>query len=489
MFVKPYVINGRYKVQRTNLSAPDQASSSDYVHMDVNVHALCHAALVKGSYDLRQPSSSQPSILGIAVPASALGSMTGLSPAPSAVGRADGHQAGGAVATGRQALDACKASSGWGQAAPHGAGSWHLFGVWRPAAQAGRPRPANFLEMGFTADFHLMRGSYFSGQKRVPWDAVKDDRITVAYKRDYGTLWKQGVEVFTNRCRAHTVHELIGRSLIPSVAGGGNRVDCENCGQRADHTQTPVVLAAPRHLLVVLSRMEWRADLHNIGKHLATVRLHHRLDLPTIPQECAGIATAASEGALDGVSRSYALYAVVVHSGMTANSGHYYAYARRSAAPGATLLAKDDPAAPWYRLNDSSISKTSWEEMTSRLSCSLTDSAFLLLYKRIDATQVARGAGEPEDAASQVDEDLAAALRLSMQQQASGPEPDDEAIGGVDKPEDFGVAPKVPAWIMRIVRDNDHYVSDVLGAWTSDTARAMQLESRVHARSRHGSGV
>ena len=55
---------------------------------------------------------------------------------------------------------------------------------------------------------------------------------------------------------------------------------------------------------------------------------------------------------------NYRLYAVLVHSGHTANSGHYYCYVR-------------SPGGAWYCMNDSDVRPAAWRHMHAH-ACPLT---------------------------------------------------------------------------------------------------------------------
>jgi hypothetical protein len=85
----------------------------------------------------------------------------------------------------------------------------------------------------------------------------------------------------------------------------------------------------------------------------------------------------------------YGLYAVVVHRGESANSGHYYTIARRSDAPGADVGAADSPAAPWCVFNDTQVTPgVPWAEWTEALATSATDRAYVLFYRRLSGDLV-----------------------------------------------------------------------------------------------------
>jgi hypothetical protein len=80
----------------------------------------------------------------------------------------------------------------------------------------------------------------------------------------------------------------------------------------------------------------------------------------------------------------YGLYSIIVHKGGSANSGHYYCYARRSRAD---LTKSDDLSAPWMLFDDDRVSTTSWDAIKKHLSSSVTESAYALFYRRLDIAQ------------------------------------------------------------------------------------------------------
>ena len=58
----------------------------------------------------------------------------------------------------------------------------------------------------------------------------------------------------------------------------------------------------------------------------------------------------------------YGLYAVVVHSGLTLNGGHYYTFARSSG--GRDLSREDSTANPWHKFDDRDVSASSFAYVT-----------------------------------------------------------------------------------------------------------------------------
>ena len=98
----------------------------------------------------------------------------------------------------------------------------------------------------------------------------------------------------------------------------------------------------------------------------------------------------------------YELYAVVAHSGVTPNSGHYYTYARSSAMiEGASDERDVEGSTAWCLLNDESVQGSmSFADVASALSGSDAglDTAYLLFYRQSEASAAA---GDAATAAAQ----------------------------------------------------------------------------------------
>jgi hypothetical protein len=294
-------------------------------------------------------------------------------------------------------------------------------------AGAAWPTPGALL-LHVDADGVRASGGYLEADgSAFPWRLAADHVVRLAFKRDYGTVWRHGSLVSTTRCRRTDMQALAQAHFSATVLGGDNRVDCDTCCQRCEHESRLCVAAAPPYLAVHLARMTYRTDLGRTVKHMAHVALDPVLVLPapadtdeaTLRRAAAAAnsgrsdasaaalqpetghaakssasARAADDGAA-GVPATvsaasagypYGLYAVIIHRGDSANSGHYYTIARRSDARGGDLSARDTPAAPWVQFNDTQVTTgLLWEEWTQALARSATDRAYVLLYRRLPA--------------------------------------------------------------------------------------------------------
>ena len=223
------------------------------------------------------------------------------------------------------------------------------------------------------------------------WCLVKDNYVTIAFKRSNGSLWKNGEEVSSERVSQLSIQSLLRRSLSNARSmGAENRRECANCGRRCETTERVVLRRAPRCLVVTLKRMwfDWRAN--RTVKMLQHVSFEPWLQMPgappreELPPDLADAlhGDMSASGAVARAEPAYGIYAVVVHTGLTANSGHYYAFCRSASARG--LWRSDVASAPWVKFNDDKVTQSSWSDMMEHLGAAQCNSAYLVFYRRLD---------------------------------------------------------------------------------------------------------
>ena len=125
----------------------------------------------------------------------------------------------------------------------------------------------------------------------------------------------------------------------------------------------------PRYLILTLLRFSFDLRTMRRRKILDDVSVPLLLRLPL-----AG-----------GRGQAYDLCSVVVHSGLSSESGHYYCYAREGAArpalaPGAA--ERPEPDNQWYLFNDTRVSFSSFESVSNVTSFFPKDTAYVLFYRQ-----------------------------------------------------------------------------------------------------------
>ncbi|XP_029948960.1 ubiquitin carboxyl-terminal hydrolase 38-like isoform X1 [Salarias fasciatus] len=254
-----------------------------------------------------------------------------------------------------------------------------------------------------------------------------------------------------------SVPDLVNYFLAPEILDEDNAYFCEKCSslQRAERTMK--VVSAPEYLILTLLRFSYDAKCHIRRKILDNVTIPSFMGLPVhascMPQHCSSCTSSplqvdspessenlakklkpsqrdeeeeeraridieeiSSTGEMSVQSVPYVLSSVVMHSGISSESGHYYSYGRNiSGADGAQhsanhLAIKEDPgsnpaeyacsalsipseqgatvaasgpeAKDWLLFNDSRVTFTSFQSVQNITNRFPKDTAYVLMYRR-----------------------------------------------------------------------------------------------------------
>merc|ERR1712086_172174 len=190
----------------------------------------------------------------------------------------------------------------------------------------------------------------------------------------------------------------MGQHFAAEPLEGDSQYRCEPCGGLRDAQRVVQVTTPPDNLIVGLNRFCWDFKSNSRKKVHTKVAVARELVLPCAKpfanyNLCTNGAEAESpEVGADGMdtqtpevseacekdSEAYELYAIVVHSGSSAQSGHYYCYAK-------TAKTQDSP---WYLFNDQNVSQSSFEAMQSSLQSFERDTPYILFYRRIGMAEL-----------------------------------------------------------------------------------------------------
>ncbi|KAJ1975994.1 hypothetical protein H4R35_002893 [Dimargaris xerosporica] len=139
----------------------------------------------------------------------------------------------------------------------------------------------------------------------------------------------------------------------PDVLNGKNQYRCEKCKRLVDAKKQMTIYQSPEVLTIQLKRFSYEHSMFG-SKLSKPIEYPETLNLdPYI---------SASQRASERHCQ-YRLYGVLVHSGSTCHSGHYYCYVKASSGV-------------WYCMDDSMVSQASLATVLSR-------SAYLLFYVRV----------------------------------------------------------------------------------------------------------
>lgn len=168
---------------------------------------------------------------------------------------------------------------------------------------------------------------------------------------------------------SRSVLDLVNYFLSPERLTAENRYYCESCASLQEAEKAVELSQGPRYLILTLLRFSFDLRTMRRRKILDNVAVPLLLRLPL-----AG-----------GRAQAYDLCSVVVHSGVSSESGHYYCYAREGAARPAPCLGAADRPEPehqWYLFNDTRVSFSSFESVSNITSFFPKDTAYVLFYRQ-----------------------------------------------------------------------------------------------------------
>ncbi|XP_059778523.1 ubiquitin carboxyl-terminal hydrolase 38 isoform X2 [Balaenoptera ricei] len=236
-----------------------------------------------------------------------------------------------------------------------------------------------------------------------------------------------------------SVTDLLNYFLAPEILTGDNQYYCENCASLQNAEKTMQITEEPEYLILTLLRFSYDQKYHVRRKILDNVSLPLVLELPVkrttsfsslseswsldvdftdISENLAKkLKPSGTEEACSPKLVPYLLSSVVVHSGVSSESGHYYSYARNItgtessyqmchqpetlalASSQGHLLGRDSPSAvteqdlenkemskEWFLFNDSRVTFTSFQSVQKITSRFPKDTAYVLLYKKQNST-------------------------------------------------------------------------------------------------------
>ncbi|RKP34582.1 hypothetical protein BJ085DRAFT_18031, partial [Dimargaris cristalligena] len=137
----------------------------------------------------------------------------------------------------------------------------------------------------------------------------------------------------------------------PELLDGRNKYKCDKCQVLVEARKQLTIYQTPEVLTIQLKRFDFGHSMFGGGKINKHIEYPETLDLaPYISPSRKGVE----------MNTRYSLYGVLVHSGSSCHSGHYYCYIK--ATSGA-----------WYCMDDSSVSSISLKQV-------LAKTAYLLFY-------------------------------------------------------------------------------------------------------------
>ena len=116
------------------------------------------------------------------------------------------------------------------------------------------------------------------------------------------------------------IESMVSEYLAPEQLNGGNQYHCSACGGLHDGTRQVELVQAPPCLIISLLRFGYDVKSQTRSKIMNKAAIPQRIMLPVHSAD-------PDDGGGEAEQVEYVLSAVVVHSGTTPNSGHYFSYA------------------------------------------------------------------------------------------------------------------------------------------------------------------
>lgn len=137
---------------------------------------------------------------------------------------------------------------------------------------------------------------------------------------------------------------------------------CEKCGKCCDGERNIHIENGPTNLIMVIKHFKYDRKF-NIRRKLLQ-KIHHN--------ETVTMQTKSTTNDQASLLLTYKLYAMVVHCGMSMDSGHYYTFGA-------------DPNDNWFKFNDSFVSESSWNEIRN---LNETNTPYILFYELVDSQPI-----------------------------------------------------------------------------------------------------
>uniref|UniRef100_A0A9J8D8P1 Ubiquitin specific peptidase 38 n=1 Tax=Cyprinus carpio carpio TaxID=630221 RepID=A0A9J8D8P1_CYPCA len=234
-----------------------------------------------------------------------------------------------------------------------------------------------------------------------------------------------------------SVPDLVDYFLAPEILENENCYFCERCASLQRAEKVMQVVAAPEYLILTLLRFSYDATCHVRRKILDNVGIPLHMSLP-LRQHGISVTSSSSDSPESGenlakklkpsqkedgmtenrtnsesndsdsemLSVPYVLSSVVVHSGMSSESGHYYSYGRNvsntdgyvahpsskslessslsesSTASQEEMGCADHKSTDWFLFNDSRVTFTNSESLRNVTGRFPKDTAYVLIYRK-----------------------------------------------------------------------------------------------------------
>lgn len=213
-------------------------------------------------------------------------------------------------------------------------------------------------------------GHYFTGKIR---NLFHCNECTKTFVQNDDSFTTMNLAFPVKREHEYELSTLIDHYFQPEEMTGSDKINCPRCETLQNGKRWVEIIEPPQYLKLILLRFSYDNVLRKKVKIMNRVRYPIELSIPVFD-------TVNNEKK----TFSYVLCSIVIHSGSSSESGHYYCFGRHSSVVNLNPsrlgdILKDE----WFLFNDERVTYT--EFMTSqKLSCYPQDTPYLLVYRLVD---------------------------------------------------------------------------------------------------------
>ena len=236
--------------------------------------------------------------------------------------------------------------------------------------------------------------------------------------------------------------DLLKHYLKPEKLSGDNKYHCNICSSLQEAERKINIVETPEYLICTLLRFSYDTRLQSRSKIFREVKYPKTLLLPVtdearVESRRQRTKSLRSEVAVQlevcGLDMDadccdvYSLCSVVIHSGTSSDCGHYYCYARHSVPKNPKSVFEnlqncsnedeiDFLEDKWFLFNDNRVSYASYSSFSNVTQRFTKDTAYVLIYRKIDPESMQYESGSPEHSPSsaRAEQSLRSDLRTAV---------------------------------------------------------------------------
>jgi len=163
-----------------------------------------------------------------------------------------------------------------------------------------------------------------------------------------------------------SVYRALRQFTLSERLSGANQYFCERCNHKRDASKQMTIFEPPLILIIHLKRFSFMSGMNEFASFgMYSRRGSGKINKHIAYDEALSLEPFMSYKHVGGVN--FSLFAVLVHAGMSMNSGHYYSYIKA-------------PDGKWNKMNDSLVRGCTIDDV-------LEQKAYLLFYARVEEKQ------------------------------------------------------------------------------------------------------